>query len=377
MIRFNPPYRTNKELNNIRDAINNGNLSGNGKYTKKCSNLLSTYLSNPAKVLITHSCTAALEMAAILLNIKPGDQIIMPSYTFVSTANAFVLRGGIPVFIDIRNDTLNIDETLIEGAITKKTKAIVVVHYAGVACEMDKILKIAKKNRLAVIEDAAQALGSSYKNKKLGTIGDIATFSFHETKNITSGEGGALVVNNSKFAKRAELIWEKGTNRNLFFKGKIDKYTWVDIGSSFLPSEIVSAFLLSQLQNIRQINKLRMNKWKIYKKLFSKLSKENLIETQNIPKNVSHNAHMFYILVKDSYQRDKILNKMKKNNISAIFHYIPLHNSFAGKKFGKIGSKMNVTNSIHNRIIRLPLYPKIQEKVIKKIFNISNNIINN
>ncbi len=367
MIRLNKPYATKKGLTNIKKAIREGRLSGNGYFTKKSSSLLEKYLNTECTALITHSCTASLEMAALLIEIKEGDEIIMPSYTFVSTANAFVLRGGVPVFVDIKKDTLNLNEDLIEDAITHKTKAIVVVHYAGVSCNMEKISNIAKRNKLALIEDAAQALGSEYKNRKLGTFGDLSAISFHETKNIISGEGGALIINNKKYLKRAEIIWEKGTNRSLFFKGMVDKYTWVDIGSSYLPSELVSAYLFSQIEQIDKINKLRMAAWNYYYKLFTKNLEEGLYKIPFIPKDCIHNAHMFYIILRNQSERDQLIDKMKKNNINPVFHYIPLHSSPAGKQYGRKGSSMINSNNISKQILRLPLYPHIGKRKIKLI----------
>ena len=298
-IPFNKPHLTHKEMGYISNAHALGQLSGDGYYTKMCHKWFENNLG-AKKALLTHSCTAALEMTAILSEIAPGDEVIMPSYTFVSTANAFVLRGGVPVFVDIREDTLNIDEKLIEQAITKKTKAIAVVHYAGVACEMDTILRIAKKHKLIVIEDAAQAFPAKYKNKFLGSIGDMGTYSFHETKNVISGEGGALILNNPKFIKRAEIIREKGTNRSQFLEGKIDKYTWVDIGSSYLPGEIISAFLMGQLENAMEITEKRLKIWNTYHKELEKLELEHKLRRPIIPKTCEHNAHMYYILLQAS-----------------------------------------------------------------------------
>lgn len=359
MIRFNFPYLVGSELDYVNDSIRRGRLAGDGEYTKKCSVLLESYLNTPSRVLLTHSCTAALEMAALLADIQPGDEVIMPSYTFASTANAFVLRGGIPVFVDIRRDTLNIDESLIEAAITSRTKAIVPVHYAGVACEMDVIMDVAKRHNLLVIEDAAQALGSSYRGRKLGTIGDLAAFSFHETKNIISGEGGALVINNPRFVERAEIIREKGTNRSRFFRGQVDKYTWVDVGSSYLPSELVAAFLYAQLQNIVEINEMRMVIWKRYEMALRSLEKDNRVTLPVIPPYCSHNAHLFYILTRTYRDRHQLLMKLKESGIGAVFHYVPLHSSEAGRKFGRIGSAMDVTEDLANRLIRLPIYPTL------------------
>ena len=291
MIPFNKPFVIDKEIDYIKEAIERGVIRGDGEFSAKCHNFLQEHL--PAKkALLTHSCTAALEMAAILADIKAGDEVIMPSYTFVSTANAFVLRGGVPVFVDIKPDTKNIDENLIEAAITSKTKAIVPVHYAGVACEMDKIMQIAKKHNLIVIEDAAQGVWSEYKGQKLGTIGDIGCFSFHETKNVISGEGGAVIINNDKFIQRAEIIREKGTNRSQFFRGEVDKYTWVDVGSSYLPSDIIAAFLYSQLENIDRINNKRLQIWSEYHRFFEKYETAGLVKRPFVPHNCTHNAHM-------------------------------------------------------------------------------------
>ena len=364
MIPFNKPFVIDKEFEYIHDAINQGVLRGDGIYTKKCHKFLEEKL-NCQKSLLTHSCTAALEMAAILLDIKPGDEIIMPSYTFVSTANAFVLRGGVPVFVDIREDTLNIDENLIENAITDKTKAICVVHYAGVACEMDKILEIAQKYNLPVVEDAAQALGSFYKEKPLGTIGDLGCFSFHETKNVISGEGGALIINNPKYIERAEIIREKGTNRSQFFRGEVDKYTWVDIGSSFLPSDMVAAYLFSQLENMDKINQKRMEIWHKYDEIFSHY--DDKIRRPYIPQDCRHNAHMYYVLFETLDKRTKFIDYMKSNGINPVFHYIPLHSSPAGKKYGRVSGKMDVTNRISDCLVRMPMFYGLKEKDIDYI----------
>lgn len=365
-IRFNFPHQVGTEIECIRDAVECGRLAGDGPYTKKCSELLGAYLS-AKNVLLTHSCTAALEMAAILADIQPGDEVIMPSYTFVSTANAFVLRGAIPVFVDIRPDTLNIDENLINAAISPRTKVIVPVHYAGVACEMDTIMEIARQHDLLVIEDAAQALGSSYKNRKLGTLSDLAAFSFHETKNIVSGEGGALVVNNLQLFERAEIIREKGTNRSRFFRGEVDKYTWVDVGSSYLPSELVAAFLFAQLQYIDEINGRRMAIWKRYESALRSLENDGFVTLPVIPSECTHNAHMFYLLAKTHSEQVTLLAALKTKGINAVFHYIPLHASDAGRKFGRTGSSMQVTEDLPDRIVRLPLYPALTEDEIAYI----------
>ena len=367
MIPFNKPFVIDKEFEYIQDAINQGVLRGDGIYTKKCHKFLEEKL-NCKKALLTHSCTAALEMAAILLDIKPGDEIIMPSYTFVSTANAFVLRGGVPVFVDIREDTLNIDENLIENAITDKTKAICVVHYAGVACEMDKILEIAQKYNLPVVEDAAQALGSFYKEKPLGTIGDLGCFSFHETKNVISGEGGALIINNPKYIERAEIIREKGTNRSQFFRGEVDKYTWVDIGSSFLPSDMVAAYLFSQLENMDKINQKRMDIWHKYDEIFSHY--DDKIRRPYIPQDCRHNAHMYYVLFESLDKRTKFIDYMKFNGINPVFHYIPLHSSPAGKKYGRVSGKMDVTDRVSDTLVRMPMFYALRNEEISFIHNV-------
>ena len=374
MLTFNKPFIIENELNYIKDAVDKGILRGDGIYTKKCHELLEEKL-RCKKALLTHSCTAALEMAAILLDIKEGDEIIMPSFTFVSTANAFVLRGGVPVFVDIRPDTLNIDENLIEAAITNKTKAICVVHYAGVSCEMDKILEIAKKHNLYIVEDAAQALSSTYKGKQLGTIGDLGTYSFHETKNIISGEGGALVINNEKFIERAEIIREKGTNRSKFFRGQVDKYTWVDIGSSFLPSDMIAAFLYSQLENIDKINEKRLQIWHKYDEFFKQY--DNIIRRPIVPDDCKHNAHMYYILFKNLDIRTKFIDFMKQNQVSTVFHYIPLHSSPAGMKYCKTVGKMDVTNNISDTLVRLPMYYELSETDMAKIFSLCNEFFKN
>lgn len=365
-IPFNKPFRIENEFNYIRDAIKKGILRGDGIYTQKCHEFLEKKLGSK-KALLTHSCTAALEMCAILLDIKPGDEIIMPSFTFVSTANAFVLRGAVPMFVDIKSDTLNIDENLIEKAITPRTKAICVVHYAGVSCEMDKIMEIAKKYNLYVIEDAAQGVGSFYKGKPLGTMGDMGCFSFHETKNIISGEGGALIINNEKFIERAEIIREKGTNRSKFFRGEVDKYTWVDIGSSFLPSDLIAAFLYAQLENMDKINEHRMEIWNFYNALFEEWEIKGFVIRPYIPSGCSHNAHMYYLLFNKLEERTTFIEFMKENDINPVFHYIPLHSSPAGKKYGRTSGTLNVTNKISNTLLRLPIYYNLENQGLNYI----------
>jgi dTDP-4-amino-4,6-dideoxygalactose transaminase len=355
MIPFNKPHMSGKELYYIADAHFHNILAGDGPYTKRCHQWLESHTGS-AKVLLTHSCTAALEMSSLLLNIQPGDEIIMPSYTFVSTANAFVLRGGVPVFVDIRPDTLNIDENLIADAITERTKAIVPVHYAGVSCEMDTILPIAKQHNIKIVEDAAQGVMSTYKGRALGSIGDLGAYSFHETKNVISGEGGCILINDPSLSLQAEIIREKGTNRTQFFRGHVDKYTWQDVGSSFLPGELISAFLWAQLEVAEQITQQRIDIWNEYHRLLESLENRGLLRRPIIPDHCQHNAHMYYVLLSENLPRDEILQKMKSRGIGAIFHYIPLHSSPAGKKFGRTSGELINTDSCAERVIRLPLW---------------------
>ena len=372
MIPFNVPPCVGTEIDYIKDAINERKISGDGKYTNLCSEWLENRIS-AEKVLLTTSCTHATEMAAILADIKPGDEVIMPSYTFVSTADAFVLRGAKAVFVDIRPDTMNIDETLIEDAITPKTKAIVPVHYAGVSCEMDTIMDIARRHNLAVIEDAAQGVMSEYKGKALGTIGDYGCFSFHETKNYSMGEGGAIVIKNEDMIEPAEIIREKGTNRSKFFRGEIDKYTWVDAGSSYLPSELNAAYLYAQLEKADEIYADRMQVWNAYYEGLLELKDKGYIELPVVPDGCKHNAHMFYVKVKDLDERTRLINYLKDNDIWAVFHYVPLHSAPAGRKYGRFHGEDIYTTTESNRIVRLPLYYGIQKKeivlVIKKIID--------
>lgn len=368
-IPFNKPFATGKELDYISQAISNGHLSGNGEFTKKCHTWLESAVGC-CKSLLTHSCTAALEMAAILADIGPGDEVIMPSYTFVSTANAFVLRGGVPVFVDIRPDTLNIDESQIEAAITSKTKAIVPVHYAGVGCEMDLIMEIALRHHLLVIEDAAQGVGSTYKGRSLGSIGHLAAVSFHETKNVISGEGGALLVNYPEYIERAEIIWEKGTNRNQFFKGLVDKYTWVDIGSSYLPSELNAAFLWAQLEAAEVINQKRLKIWQQYHQAFADLEVQGKVRRPIIPNECQHNAHMYYILLPDIEIRNSLIEKLKICGVHAVFHYVPLHSSPAGRKYGRAHEDLLRTDNISSRLLRLPLWVSMTESVVNQVVDV-------
>ena len=363
MINFNiPPYLGNEEKY-ISEAIASHKICGDGAFTKKCNAWIESKTC-ASKALLTTSCTHATEMAALLADIQPGEEVIMPSYTFVSTADAFALRGAKCVFVDIRPDTMNIDETLIEDAITDKTKAIVPVHYAGVACEMDTIMEIANCHDLVVIEDAAQGIMSSYKGKALGSIGDYGCFSFHETKNYSMGEGGALLIRDANNVERAEIIREKGTNRSKFFRGQIDKYTWVDAGSSYLPSELNAAYLWAQLEAAQKIYDDRMKSWNLYFELLSDLEKQGKIELPCIPEGCTHNAHMFYIKTKNFDERTKMLSYLKDNGINAVFHYIPLHSAPAGKKYGEFRGEDKYTTNESERLVRLPMYYGLKESEI-------------
>ena len=374
-VSFNKPPYIGKESEYVLDAVNKGHISGDGEYTKKCAKKLEEF-SGTKRVLLTTSCTHATEMAALLSDINPGDEIIMPSYTFVSTADAFVLRGATPVFVDIRPDTMNIDETLIEDAITPKTKAIVPVHYAGVGCEMDTIMDIARRHNLTVIEDAAQAIASTYKGKTLGTFGDFGCYSFHETKNISMGEGGALLIQNEDLIEPAEIIREKGTNRAKFFRGQIDKYTWVNYGSSYLPSDMNAAYLWAQLENIDIIQKKRLSVWNRYKEGLSELEKKEYIEFGVIPNECTNNAHMFYIKVRDLENRTDLLNFLKENGIQAVFHYVPLHSAPAGRKFGRFNGEDRYTTKESERLIRLPLFYSISDEEVEYIIEKLNGYYN-
>lgn len=365
-IPFNKPPYIGKESEYVLDAVNKGHISGDGEYTKKCAKKLEE-LCGTKKALLTTSCTHATEMAALLSDIKPGDEVIMPSYTFVSTADAFVLRGATPVFVDIRPDTMNIDETLIEDAITPKTKAIVPVHYAGVGCEMDTIIDIARRHNLTVIEDAAQAIASTYKGRALGTFGDFGCYSFHETKNISMGEGGALLIQNEDLIESAEIIREKGTNRAKFFRGQIDKYTWVNYGSSYLPSDMNAAYLWAQLENIDIIQKKRLSVWNRYREGLSELEKKEYIEFGVIPDECTNNAHMFYIKVSDLETRTELISYLKEKGIMAVFHYVPLHSAPAGRKFGRFNGEDRYTTKESERLVRLPLFYSITDEEVEYI----------
>ena len=371
-IPFNKPYMTGKELWYISQAHASGHLAGDGQFTRKCSGWLEQRTGSK-RALLTHSCTGALEMAAMLAGVAPGDEVIMPSFTFVSTANAFVLRGATPVFVDIRPDTLNIDETKIEAAITPRTKVILPVHYAGVGCEMDVIMEIAGRHQLLVIEDAAQGIMSAYKGRPLGSIGHMAALSFHETKNIISGEGGALLINDPRFVERAEVIREKGTNRSQFFRGQVDKYTWTDFGSSYLPSELISAFLWAQMEEADSITKRRLAIWDTYHGFFAQAERSNKIRRPVVPVGCTHNAHMYYLLLPDLERRTRFISKLKAVDIGSVFHYVPLHSSPFGQQAARSHGQMTRTDDLSDRLVRLPLWlglEEVQADVIQKILEV-------
>lgn len=366
MINFNVPPFTGKEMEYMRDAVTNQKICGDGSYTKKCNEWIEKK-TGTGKCLLTTSCTHALELAALLAEIKPGDEVIMPAFTFVSTADAFVLRGATVVFVDIRPDTMNIDETKIEAAITDKTKAIAPVHYAGVGCEMDTIMEIARKHNLLVVEDAAQGMMSTYKGKPLGTIGDFGAFSFHETKNYSMGEGGALLIRDKEHLELAEIIREKGTNRSKFFRGQIDKYTWVEFGSSYLPSDLNAAYLWAQLELADEINESRLASWNRYKEGLSDLAQKGYITLPVIPEECVHNAHMFYIKAKDIEERTRLIKFLKENEILSVFHYIPLHTAPAGIKYGRFHGEDEYTTKESERLLRLPMYYGLEAEQVDYI----------
>ncbi len=359
-VPFNKPYMSGRELEYIAQAHANSKLAGDGPFTDRCHDWLEKD-TGARRALLTHSCTAALEMSAILADVGPGDEVIMPSFTFVSTANAFALRGAKPVFVDIREDTLNIDESLIESAITARTRAIVPVHYAGVSCEMERICEIAAKHELLVIEDAAQGVLSSYRGSRLGSIGHLGCLSFHETKNVISGEGGALLVNSSDMVDRAEIVREKGTDRSQFLRGAVDKYTWQDIGSSYLPGELTAAFLASQLEDAHEITKGRRAAWDLYHEMLQPLEEAQLLRRPVIPADCEHNGHLYYVLLAEHFNRNAVLESLNSNGVNAIFHYVPLHSAPAGSKFGKAHGGMRVTEKQSSRLVRLPLWFGIGE----------------
>lgn len=368
MISFNVPPYTGKELDYIKIAVENQKICGDGQFTKKCNEWIEQK-TGTTKALLTTSCTHATEMAALLCDIKEGDEVIMPSYTFVSTADAFVLRGAVPVFVDVRPDTMNIDENLIEAAITERTKAIVPVHYAGVSCEMDKIMELAEKYNLVVIEDAAQGIMSTYKGQALGTIGDYGAFSFHETKNYSMGEGGALLIKDAANVEKAEILREKGTNRSKFFRGQIDKYTWVEFGSSYLPSDMNAAYLYAQLEMAEEINDARLAIWNQYYDGLSELKEAGKIDLPFVPEHCVHNAHMFYIKAKDLEERTAFIDFMKANGILSVFHYIPLHTAPAGLKYGRFHGEDVYTTKESERLARLPLYYGLKEEEVSYIIS--------
>lgn len=368
MIRFNVPPYVGKETEFMKAAIDSHKICGDGEFTKRCNAWIEEH-TGTAKALLTTSGTQALEMAALLSDIQPGDEVILPSYTFVSTANAFVLRGAKLVFVDIRPDTMNIDEKLIEDAITDKTRAIVPVHYAGVGCEMDTIMDIAKRHNLVVVEDAAQGVNAFYKGRALGSIGDYGCFSFHETKNYSMGEGGAILINRPEQIEDAEIIREKGTDRSRFFRGQVDKYTWVNIGSSFLPSDINAAYLMAQLEMADEINENRLQSWARYNEGLQDLAKEGVIELPYIPEECAHNAHMFYIKTKDMEERKALISYLKERDIAAVFHYVPLHSAPAGLRFGRFHGEDRYTTKESERLLRLPMYYNLSESDQQKVID--------
>ncbi len=368
VIPFNKPHMTGRELSYIAQSHLGGQLAGDGPFTKRCHQWLEHTTGTP-KALLTHSCTAALELAALLLDIQPGDEIIMPSYTFVSTANAFVLRGGVPVFVDIRTDTLNLDETLIEAAITPRTRAIVPVHYAGVACEMDRILQIAAQHKLAVVEDAAQGVMASYKGRMLGSIGTLGCYSFHETKNVISGEGGALLVNDAQHGARAEIIREKGTDRSRFRRGEVDKYTWQEMGSSFLPGELIAAFLWAQFEEAERMTHNRLASWAGYHAQLQSLEDAGKLRRPIVPEHCTHNAHMYYVLLEAGIDRDRLIAAMRAEGIYPVFHYVPLHDSPAGIRYGRTAGNLAVTTDYAERVLRLPIWIGMEESDQQRILD--------
>lgn len=368
MIHFNVPPFTGKELDYMKEAVENHKICGDGPFTQKCDEWMENRFK-AKKVMLTTSGSSALDMAAMLCGIEPGDEVILPSFTFSSTANAFVLAGAKLVFVDIRPDTMNIDENKIEDAITSKTKVLCVVHYAGIACEMDKIMEIARKYNLKVVEDAAQAVMSTYKGKALGTIGDFGCFSFHETKNYSMGEGGAIIINNDNFIEKAEILREKGTNRAQFFRGQVAKYNWVDFGDSYLASDLNAAYLWAQLEMADEINQNRIDTWNEYQKAFKELEEKNIVELPTVPKGCVHNAHMFYIKCKDLETRQNYINYMRKNDILCVFHYVPLHSAPAGIKFGHFNGIDEHTTADSDRLVRLPMYYNISKSDLNKVID--------
>jgi dTDP-4-amino-4,6-dideoxygalactose transaminase len=373
-IPFNWPYATGKELTYAAEAQRGGHLSGDGPFTKRCHRWIEQQ-TGCARALLTHSCTSALDLGALLLDIQSGDEVILPSYTFVSTANAFVLRGAVPVFVDIREDTLNLDERLIEAAITPRTRAIAPIHYAGVACEMDSIVAIAKRHNLKVIEDAAQGVMASYKGRALGAIGDLGTFSFHETKNIASGEGGSLLIRDPELVARAEIIREKGTDRGRFYRGEVDKYTWQDLGSSFLPSEITAAFLWAQFEEAERITAGRIANWQRYHEMLAPLEGRGLLRRPIVPADCRHNGHIYYILLPSGTDRQAVIAELKQHGIGAVFHYVPLHSSPAGMRLGRAHGELPLTTSLSQRLVRLPMWFGLSEAQQQRVCDVLGAIL--
>ena len=373
-IPFNQPHTVGRELDYIRQAIENHHLSGDGPFTRRCQDSLES-LFVPSRALLTHSCTAALEMAAILAGIAPGDEVIMPSFTFVSTANAFVLRGGVPVFVDVRPDTLNLDESLVEDAVTDRTRAIVPVHYAGVACEMTSLTAIARRHGLLLVEDAAQGILSTYHGHAVGTLGDLAALSFHETKNVISGEGGALLVNDRRLLARAEVVREKGTNRAEFFRGQIDKYSWVDVGSSYLPSEVTAAFLLAQLEQAERLTQERLRIWTWYDRAFENLADKGLVRRPIVPPHCRHNGHMYYLLATNLAARTLLIETLKARGFHALFHYVPLHSSPAGRVYGRPHGTLDHTQDASDRLFRLPFWIGMDESDVACIADVIAEVL--
>ena len=354
-IPFNRPAVVGREYEYIKAAVESRHLSGNGEFTRRCHAWLESHIGC-RRALLTHSCTAALEMMALLLDLEPGDEVIMPSFAFVSTANAFVLRRAVPVFVDIRPDTLNLDEALIERAITPRTRAIVALHYAGVACEMDAIAGVAARHGVAVVEDAAQGIMASYRGAPLGSIGQLGALSFHETKNLIAGEGGALLVNDPRFAARAEILWEKGTNRSEFARGQADKYTWLDVGSSYLPSELNAAFLLAQIEQVDRVSAERMRLWERYHAAFEDLERSGGLRRPVVPAHCGHNAHIYYLLLPSLAARTALLAALRAAGVDAVFHYVPLHSSIAGRRYGRSSGELATTTAVSEGLVRLPLW---------------------
>jgi dTDP-4-amino-4,6-dideoxygalactose transaminase len=369
-IPFNRPFTTGRELLYVREAIKNGHLSGGGPFTGRCSRWLEQRVGSD-HVLLTHSCTAALEMAMTLLDIGPGDEVVMPSFTFVSPASAVVVRGGTPVFVDIRPDTLNIDERKVRAAITPRTKAIVVVHYAGVGCAMEELSSIAEGTGTALIEDAAHGILASYDDRPLGSFGCLAALSFHETKNVHCGEGGALLINEPAYRERAEILLDKGTNRRRFFRGQVDKYTWVDVGSSYAPSEISAAFLWAQLEDADEITARRLAIWRSYHEAFARLEQLGVLRRPIIPERCFHNAHMYYLLLPDLESRSALIGELRRLGIHAVFHYVPLHTSVAGRQHGRVAGDLSLTEDVSARLVRLPLWPGMEDDVVRVVDSVT------